>query len=87
MVDLEKRRLRRDAARGAVGGDGSDVPLVDRLAAVLSAIVDDPLIVLPSDGEGIIGPNRLVRPGELRLAHFKPELAEAAAALLEEAGF
>lgn len=87
VVELQKRRLRRAAAQGALGNGGGDVPLVDRLAALLSAIVDEPLLVLPSDGQGAVGPRGQLRPEPLRLAHFKPELAEAAAALLEEAGF
>jgi|GEM_PF-5759378 len=63
----------------AAGND--DVSLADRLAAVLSEIVDEPLQVLTDASS-----NR-PRDLELRLAHFRPELAERACALLEEAGW
>ncbi|WP_375454811.1 hypothetical protein [uncultured Methylobacterium sp.] len=54
--------------------------LVERLADLLAAILDDPMTTLPGAGpDG--GP-----PLELRLSHFRPELCERAARLLDEAG-
>ena len=70
----------------ASAGDGQP-PLADRLAALLSELVDTPLVTLPGDG-GSQNPHTAAwRPLELRLSHFKPDLAERAAALLEEAGW
>lgn len=82
LVDISTRRaeVRQALAGGADGG--GEVPLADRLALVLADIVDEPLVTLPAD--------RLVpgaEPLQLHLAHFKPELAEMAASLLQEAGF
>ncbi len=77
LVDLQNfRRARSAAVQAAADGDP---PLVDRLAAILSDIVDEPLLVLHDAARP--------RPLELRLSHFKPELAERAAELLEEAGW
>lgn len=59
--------------RLAVAGDGQP-PLAERLAWMLSEICETPLITLP---------NREA----LRLEQFNPELAQRAAALLEEAGW
>lgn len=50
--------------------------LPEKLAAVLAEIVDATLLELPGTPTD---------PVSLRLAHFKPELAERAASLLEEA--
>lgn len=82
VVDISTRRaeVRQALAGGADGG--GEVPLADRLALVLADIVDEPLATLPGTPAGP-GP----QPFELRLAHFKPELAEMAAVLLAEAGF
>jgi hypothetical protein len=54
-------------------------PLEDRLADCLAAAIDTPLL---TGGETEFGG----RPIGLRLAFFKPEIAERAAELLEEAG-
>ena len=59
----------------------ADVPLLDRIAAVLNDIVDEPLQRINDAGSN--APRDL----ELRLAHFRPDLAERAAAVLEEAGW
>jgi len=64
----------------ANAGDGQP-PLADRLAALLSEIIDEPLVTLP--GHVADGP----QPLSLRLGHFTPDLSERAAALLEEAGW
>lgn len=61
---------------------GKTEPLVDRLADLLAVILDEPLTTLPgSDPAGAIN-----EPLQLRLAHFRPDLSEVAARLLEEAG-
>lgn len=77
MADVVTLRPRLALA----AGDG-EPPLADRLAALLGEIIDEPLVSLPGSPAGP-GP----QPLELRLSHFKPELAERAAALLEEAGW
>ena len=59
--------------RLAVAGDGQP-PLAERLAWMLSEICETPLLSLAGRQE-------------LRLEQFNPELAQRAAALLEEAGW
>jgi hypothetical protein len=84
VVEISTRRAEvRQALSGGADG-GGEVPLADRLALVLADIMDEPLVTLASDGEEI---GLTYRPLQLRLRHFKPELAELAATLLEEAGF
>jgi hypothetical protein len=66
----------------------ADLPLVDRLAIVLSQLDDEPLMVLPSDGSGARDSHTAEpRPMDLQLSHFKPDLVERACDLLEEAGW
>lgn len=61
---------------------GAPDPLLDRLADLLAAILDEPLATLPgSDPASAVN-----EPLQLRLAHFRPDLSEVAARLLEEAG-
>lgn len=59
----------------------SDASLLERFADLVARILDEPLAILPgrdpADGAGTT---------ELRLSHYRPELSERAAALLEEAG-
>ena len=59
----------------------SPKPLLERFADVLAAILDDPLITLPGH-HPMGGPE----PAERRLVHFRPDLSERAASLLEELG-
>ncbi|MCJ2104734.1 hypothetical protein MKK70_04945 [Methylobacterium sp. E-041] len=54
--------------------------LLERFADVLALILDEPLHTLP--GAGPYG----AEPLALRLAHFRPDIADRAAILLEEAG-
>lgn len=56
-------------------------PLLERFADLLATILDDPLTTLAGSG-----PEGGQDPLHLRLSHFRPELAERAAVLLEEAG-
>lgn len=67
--------------RAQAANDEDGLTLTDRLAIALSEIVDEPLQILTDAGSND------GRPLELRLAHFKPQLAERAVALLEEAGW
>lgn len=61
---------------------GAPEPLVDRLADLLAVILDEPLTTLPGCDPASAGDEPL----QLRLAHFRPDLSERAAVLLEEAG-
>ena len=54
--------------------------LLERFANVLAEILDEPLHTLP--GAGPYG----TEPLALRLSHFRPDIADRAAALLDEAG-
>lgn len=56
-------------------------PLLERFADLLAAILDEPLHTLSGPG-----PDGGHDPLQLRLAHFRPDLSERAAVLLEEAG-
>ena len=68
------------APTAAVPAPLADEGLLARFADLLAAILDDPLTTLPGPGpDG--GP-----PLELRLSHFRPDLVDLAATLLDEAG-
>ena len=67
-----------DAAMGVKGA--VQEPLEHRLADCLAAIIDEPIL------EGRDEPGHFTSPLSIRLGFFKPELAERAAELLEEAG-
>lgn len=56
-------------------------PLLERFADLLAAILDEPLHTLSGPG-----PDGGRDPLQLRLAHFRPDLTERAAELLDEAG-
>lgn len=86
MVDGIKVVALPTRPRLAVAGDGQP-PIADRLAQLLTEICETPLISLPSDGGPPNRHDNARRPLELRLAHVNPDLAERAAALLEEAGW
>lgn len=58
-----------------------DASLLERFADLLARILDEPLAVLPGRD-----PGNGTGTTELRLSHYRPELSERAAALLEEAG-
>lgn len=53
-----------------------------RALKLLADILDNPLIVLPGTHPG----RSPKEPEELRLAHFRPDLSEKIAILLDEAG-
>lgn len=72
---------RASAVAPPVGASTPD-PLLDRLADLLAAILDEPLHTLPGSDPS----SGLNEPLQLRLAHFRPDLSEVAARLLEEAG-
>jgi len=55
-------------------------PLLERFADLLAAILDEPLHTLSGPG-----PDGGIEPLQLRLAHFRPDLSERAAVLLDEA--
>ncbi len=79
-------RFTGNVAPAAAAGSGPP-SLRDRLAALLTEIVDQPLLVL-TDADAMPSVRTGQLPGlELRLAHFRPDLAERAADLLEEAGW
>lgn len=69
------------AVDAAMGVEGTlQEPLERRLADCLAAIIDEPIL------EGRDEPGHFTSPLSIRLGFFKPELAERAAELLEEAG-
>lgn len=76
------RIIRFRGNTGAKSPANDDMALADRLAELLAQIVDEPLTVLPGSD-----PGDLRRETELRLSHFRPDLSERAAGLLEEAGW
>lgn len=54
---------------------------LNRALDLLTTLLDDPLVILPGgDPGGSDGPT------ELRLKHFRPELSDPIASLLEEVG-
>lgn len=59
-----------------------NTPLVQRLGELLSTIMEEPLIVLPGPEPGSLRSTGV----EIYVKNFRPELAEIAASLLEEAG-
>jgi hypothetical protein len=59
-----------------------DASIEARAVALLADILDNPLAVLPGAHPGDCGQG----PTELRLAHFRPDLSERIAVLLDEAG-
>ena len=68
------------APPAAMPAPTADEGLLARFADLLATILDDPLTTLPGPGpDG--GP-----PLELRLSHFRPDLVDLAATLLDEAG-
>lgn len=67
-----------DSALGIEGA--AQEPLERRLADCLAAIIDEPIL------EGRDEPGHFTSPLSIRLGFFKPELANLAAELLEEAG-
>ena len=59
-----------------------NVSVEERALTLLADVLDNPLIVLPG-----AHPGDTKREGEeLRLAHFRPDISEKIAILLEEAG-
>jgi len=86
MADIPNVVPMRPRLATNAGAGAGEPPIADRLAELLSEICEAPLLTLPSDGGP---PNRdsTRRPLAMRLANLNPELAERAAALLEEAGW
>jgi len=62
------------------GADASD--LESRALSLLVDVLDNPLITLPGNPHCLLSATG----EELRLAHFRPDLSEKIAGLLEEAG-
>lgn len=67
--------------RGLDAEPSAEAPLADRIATLLARILDEPLTTLAG-----AGPDGGRDPLQLRLSHYRPDLAERAAELLEEAG-
>ena len=78
LVSLKEGADRGEAPRPIAS---ATAPLLERFADLLATILDEPLHTLSGPG-----PDGGRDPLQLWLAHYRPDLSERAAVLLEEAG-
>ena len=62
-------------------GTNDNDGMLDRALDLLAKVWEEPLVVLPGHDPGDIEGTT-----ELRLSHFRPELSESIAGILDEAG-